>query len=59
MTKALAKASRGPMIHIRLDEKTHRDLIVLVARTDTTIQQVVESMICRRVGHAKTESTGE
>jgi predicted HicB family RNase H-like nuclease len=44
------------MIHIRLDEDTHRRLKVLAAQSGTTIQQVVEDLICQRVCKAKTES---
>ncbi len=49
MTRENKKTSRGPMVHIRLNEKTHRNLKVLVAKSDTTIQQFVADLICREV----------
>lgn len=33
------------MIHIRLDEPTHRRLKVFAARTGVTVQSVVENLI--------------
>ena len=42
-------SSRGPMIHVRLDEKTHRRLKIVVAQRATTIQQLVEDLICREI----------
>lgn len=50
MTTVSKRASRGPMVHIRLNEKTHRDLKILVAQNGTTIQQLVEELICRKIG---------
>jgi hypothetical protein len=40
---------RGPMIHIRLDEITHRKLKVWVATEGTTIQQLVATLIQREI----------
>jgi hypothetical protein len=45
--------SRGPMIHVRLDEKTHRRLKIVVAQRTTTIQQLVEDLILREIGGSK------
>ncbi|MEA2030924.1 MAG: hypothetical protein U9N55_04935 [candidate division Zixibacteria bacterium] len=42
--------SRGPMIHVRLDEKTHRRLKIVVAQRTTTIQELVEDLIRREIG---------
>ena len=42
--------SRGPMIHVRLDEKIHRRLKIIVAQRTTTIQQLVEDLILHEVG---------
>ena len=41
---------RGPMIHIRLDETTHRKLKMRVAHDGTTIQNLVANLIRREVG---------
>jgi hypothetical protein len=40
---------RGPMIHIRLDGETHRQLRILVAEKDSTIQQLVNDLIRREI----------
>jgi len=40
---------RGPMIHIRLDETTHRRLKIRVAHDGTTIQHLVADPIRREV----------
>ena len=37
------------MIHIRLDEETHKKLKIHAATTSTTIQQLVESLIRLKV----------
>jgi predicted HicB family RNase H-like nuclease len=44
---------RGPMIHVRLDEDTHRELKVIVAKQGTTIQQLVSELIQKEVARAK------
>lgn len=49
MTRSSKTAYRGPMIHIRLDEKTHKQLRILVAQKDTTIQQLVNDLVGREV----------
>ena len=41
--------TRERMIHVRLDERTHRRLKILAARTDATVQSVVENLIKRRL----------
>ncbi len=41
--------ARERMIHIRLDEHTHRELKILAAETDATLQSLVEDLIRRRV----------
>ena len=43
---------RGPMIHIRLDETTHRKLKIRVANDGTTIQHLVADLIRREVGES-------
>jgi len=45
--------SRGPMIHVRLDEKTHRRLKIIAAQRTTTIQQLVEDLILKETGGSK------
>lgn len=49
MEKNRTRHSRERMIHIRLDEQTHRQLKILAARTDASVQSVVESLIRRRL----------
>lgn len=44
--------SRGPMIHIRLDETTHRNLKIHVAHDGTTIQHLVADLIRREIGES-------
>ncbi len=50
MARISKDPSRGPLIHVRLDEKTHRRLKILVAQRTTTIQELVEDLILREVG---------
>jgi len=40
------------MIHIRIDEQTHKQLRIVVAHRDTTIQQLVADLIRREVGRS-------
>ena len=49
MAKLSNTGYRGPMIHIRLDEWTHKQLRILVAHRDTTIQQLVNDLVRREV----------
>lgn len=41
--------AKGRMIHIRLDERTHRQLKVHAAQQGLTIQQTVEGLISRNM----------
>ncbi len=41
------------MIHIRLDEHTHRELKILAAKTDATLQSVVEDLIKHKVSGSR------
>ena len=54
---------RGSMIHIRIDEATHRKLEIRVAQAGTTIQHMVADLIRREVGKStglrKTTSNGK
>ena len=50
MPKKRQEPPRGPMIHIRLDETTHRKLKIRVAHNGTTIQHLVADLIRREVG---------
>jgi len=59
MAENSRKGTRGPMIHVRLDEATHRGLKVHVARTGTTIQQLVEDLIRRQVPQTKRKADGQ
>lgn len=49
MATVSRKAYRPRMIHVRLDEETHRQLKVHIARQGITIQQLVEGLIHRKV----------
>jgi hypothetical protein len=40
------------MIHVRLDETTHRKLKIRVAHDGTTIQHLVAALIRREVGES-------
>jgi len=53
MAERSKDSSRGPMIHVRLDEKTHRRLKIVVAQRTTTIQQLVEDLIRREIGGSR------
>ncbi|MCB2230305.1 hypothetical protein KQH82_06290 [bacterium] len=50
MPRKKQEPPRGPMIHIRLDETTHRKLKIRVAHDGTTIQYLVADLIRREVG---------
>jgi hypothetical protein len=50
MPKRPKEPPRGPMIHIRLDETTHRKLKIRVAHNGTTIQHLVADLIRREIG---------
>ena len=47
MATSSNEAYRGPMIHFRLDGETHRQLRILVAKKNTTIQHLVNDLIRR------------
>jgi len=49
MARSSSLGYRGPMIHIRLDEQTHKQLRILVAHRETTIQQLVNDLVRREV----------
>ena len=53
MPKRPEEAPRGPMIHIRLDEITHRKLKIRVAHDGTTIQHLVAELIRREIGGSR------
>jgi hypothetical protein len=40
---------RGPMIHVRLDEKTHHDMKIFAVSSGGIIQSVVSNLIKRRL----------
>ncbi|MBU0984855.1 MAG: hypothetical protein KKA42_13365 [candidate division Zixibacteria bacterium] len=50
MPRKKQEPPRGPMIHIRLDETTHRKLKIRVAHDGTTIQHLVADLIRHKVG---------
>ena len=41
------------MIHVRLDENTHRELKILAAKTDQTVQGIVENLIKQKVDNER------
>lgn len=49
MARASSSGYRGPMIHIRLDANIHKQLRVLVAKRETTIQKLVNDLVRREV----------
>ena len=49
MARSSSSGYRGPMIHVRLDKQTHRQLRILVAQKGTTIQQLVNDLVRREV----------
>lgn len=49
MVKINKKTSRGPMVHIRLNNETHKNLKIYVAQTGKTIQQFVEELISNKI----------
>jgi predicted HicB family RNase H-like nuclease len=61
MLKKNADRAKERMIHVRLDERTHRELKILAAETDATVQSVVEDLIKRRVAenHHARERTNQ
>ena len=52
MPRKKQDSPRGPMIHIRLDETTHRRLKIRVAHNGTTIQHLVADLIRQEVGES-------
>jgi predicted HicB family RNase H-like nuclease len=44
-----SKQAKLKMVHIRLDERTHRELKILAVRNDTTVQDLVEELIKSKV----------
>ena len=54
MTKAEGPR-KGRMIHIRLDDKTHRHLKVHAARGSISIQQLVEGLIRQKLIEVRTK----
>lgn len=54
MNKKTKNVKKLRMIHVRLDESTHKDLKFLVLQRDTTIQEFVERLVLQRI--AKTRS---
>jgi hypothetical protein len=53
MARPSRSSYRGPMIHIRLDTQTHRQLRILVAHRDTTIQQLVNDLVRREIQQSR------
>jgi predicted HicB family RNase H-like nuclease len=53
LNKRPDKRAGGRMIHVRLDENTHRELKILAAKTDQTVQGIVENLIKQKVDNAR------
>ena len=52
LSKKRNKHTSERMIHIRLDENIHRELKILAAKTDRTVQGIVEDLIKLKIdGH--------
>ena len=49
--------NRGPMVHIRLDEETHRKLKIIVAQSGTTMQQLVKDLILNQVKNSEKKNS--
>jgi len=49
MTKKSGDRPKERMIHIRLDEETHRHIKIEAVKNDTTIQQLIEDLILRNL----------
>jgi hypothetical protein len=45
MKRSSTSGNRGPMVHARRDEETHKQLRILRARGNTTIRQLVDELI--------------
>lgn len=48
-------ATKDRMIHIRLDDKTHKRLKIEAVRNDTTIQNLVEELILKKIDRDSSE----
>jgi hypothetical protein len=49
MPRMRPEPPRGPMIHVRLDEKTHHQLKVYAVSSGSTIQSVVSDLIRKKL----------
>ncbi len=49
MNKEPRKSPKGRMIHVRLDDETHRRLKIYAAQASATIQQLVEDLIHQKL----------
>ena len=47
MKKKTNRQTKDRMIHVRLDEKTHKRLKIMAVQSDTTMQQLVEGLILK------------
>ena len=53
MPRSKRHFDRGPMIHIRLDKDTHRQLKVIVAKSGLTMQHLVSELVRKEVAKAQ------
>jgi predicted HicB family RNase H-like nuclease len=49
MKEKLITQTKNRMIHIRLDNKTHRRLKIKAVKEDTTVQKLVEDLILESI----------
>ena len=59
MARSSSSGYRGPMIHIRLNELTHKQLRILVAQRSTTIQELVSDLVRLEIERSKRRKNHE
>jgi predicted DNA binding CopG/RHH family protein len=57
MKKKTNTQTKDRMIHIRLDEKTHKRLKIHAVQKDTTIQKLVEDLILQSLVKSQGRTT--
>ena len=53
MMKKTKNVKKSQMIHVRLDELTHKRLKMLVLQKDTTIQAFIGKLVEQRIAKSK------
>jgi predicted HicB family RNase H-like nuclease len=49
MSRKPVRRPTDKLIHIRIDEETHRRLKIEAASSETTVQQIVESLLKKKL----------